>query len=278
MALRDVLVHVDDSKSCVARIAASVQLAEKHDAHLVGLYIVPNSAIPGYVDVQVPVDLIKMQEDRLLEAAKLAEQAFIETTKQAGISSEWRCQKGDAASVLADHGHYTDLIVIGQRDRELNSIGSSSEMMDEIILTAGRPVLIIPHNFKGSDIGTKVIVGWDQGQRATRALHDAIPLLQKADEVSIMTVNPGSEPKDREHLPSVDIAHHLARHHIQVSADHVTSNELSVGDHLLSRAADMGADLLVTGAYGHARWRELILGGVTRKLLENMPIPILMSN
>jgi len=196
----------------------------------------------------------------------------------AGVTSEWRCLKGNAVDLIIDHGHYADLIIVGQHDPDTSIGPAMDELPDQVIMASGRPVLIIPRNFSGGDIGTKVMVGWDRGQRATRAIHDAMPLLQKADEVSVLIVNSDADPKQPGNLPAVDIAHHLARHHVKVEADHITSSDMGAGDQLLSRAADMGANLLVTGAYGHARWRELVLGGVTRQLLDTMPMPLLMSH
>ncbi len=278
MTIKDILVHVDDQKSCKKRIAAAIDLATEHDAHLTGIYVIPNIDIPGYMDAQMPADLIKMQEDRLADAANAAELAFNEAVNVSGLSAEWRCLKGYAPDIIADHGHYSDLIVIGQHDPNTYAGSGRDQVPDQVVLSSGRPVLIIPYNFAADSIGKNVIVGWDRGQRATRALHDALPVLQKADAVTVLMVNPKSRPGMDNHTPGADVAHHLARHNVAVEADHIASDEISICDHLLSRAADVGADLIVTGGYGHARWRELVLGGVTRQLLDTMPIPILMSH
>jgi len=278
MAIRDILVHMDDHESCKTRIAAAVDMAIRHDAHLTGLFVMPSAAIPGYMDVQVPLDLVQMHEDRMKEKAQSVEKIFDHATQPSGVSSEWRCLQGYAPDIIADHGHYSDLIVIGQHDPAISLGAGNDEIPDHVVLSSGRPVLIIPNNFAGGVIGKRVIVGWDRGQMATRALHDALPVLQKADAVSIMMVNPKSRPGGVGHSPGADIAHHLARHGVSVEADHSVNEKIGVCEHLLSRAADMGADLIVTGAYGHSRWREIMMGGVTRELLNTMPYPILMSH
>lgn len=278
MTIKDILVHIDDHNSCKARLAAAMALAMEHDAHLTGLYVIPNVDIPGYMDVQIPTDLIQMQEDRLAEAATVAEAAFNEAVSASGLSTEWRCLKGYAPDIIADHGHYSDLIIIGQHDPDTYLGAGRDQIPDQVVLSSGRPVLIIPYNFSGGAIGKNIILGWDRSQRATRALHDALPVLQNAEKVTVMMVNPKSRPGMNNHTPGADVAHHLARHSVAVEADHITNDDISVCDHLLSRAADLGADLIVTGGYGHARWRELVLGGVTRQLFDTMPIPILMSH
>lgn len=278
MALRDILVHMDDHESCKARLAAAVGIATKHNAHLTGLFVMPSAAIPGYMDVQIPLDLIQMHEDRMKEIAQSVEKLFEQATQSSDLSSEWRCLQGYAPDIIADHGHYSDLIVIGQHDPAVNLGARNDEIPDHVVLSSGRPVLIVPNNFSGGEIGNRVLVGWDRGQMATRALHDALPVLQKADAVSIMMVNPKPRPGDSGHSPGADVARHLARHGVSVEADHIVNEKISICDQLLSRAADMGADLIVSGAYGHSRWREIMLGGVTRELLDTMPYPLLMSH
>lgn len=275
MAIKDILVHMDDTQSCKGRLDAAIQVARTHGAHLIGLYAKPHNEIPGYMDVQIPADLLQMQEERLAAAAASVEKTFESTTKAAVISAEWRCETGNASVLLTDQGRYVDLIVVGQHNIDNSLSGPSDGIADNVVLSSGRPVLVIPINYAGTDIGKRVMVGWDEGQMATRALHDSLPFLAKAEKVSVMVVNPKD---DGGNLPGIDVAHHLARHNIQVEADHSTSDELSIGDQLLSRAADMGADLIVSGAYGHSRWKELVLGGVTRQLLETMPVPVLMSH
>jgi nucleotide-binding universal stress UspA family protein len=149
-----------------------------------------------------------------------------------------------------------------------------------VILGVGRPVLVIPHSGEFPVIGERVLVAWDASRLATRAVNDALPLLESAREVVVMAVNPRTEEGERGHgeIPSADICLHLARHGVRAEAQHLYADDLGVGPLLLSRAIDEGIDLIVCGAYGHARWREIVLGGVTRHLLEHMTIPVLMSH
>lgn len=278
MKIRDILVHMDANPNCRRRLDAAVGLAAEHDAHLIGLYVIAEPKFPGYVEVELPVDLLKIQEEQIAAAAAETEKTFNEVSGAAGITAEWRCVDGDPADMLTDQARYVDLIILGQDEHNAGMGGAVSDIPDHVVLTAGRPVMVIPENFAGGDIGKRVMIGWDGGQMATRAVHDALPILEKADEVAVMIVNPKDRRRGNGDLPGADVAHHLARHGVHAKADHVTTTDVSVGDQLLSRAADMRADLLVTGAYGHARWKELILGGVTRQLLDSMPVPVLMSH
>jgi nucleotide-binding universal stress UspA family protein len=105
-----------------------------------------------------------------------------------------------------------------------------------------------------------------------------MPLLMAADVVNVLTIDAHEAPRGHGALPGADISLHLARHGVKATIEQTVSGDLSVGDTLLSRAADLGADLLVMGAYGHSRLRELLLGGATRTLLRSMTLPVLMSH
>jgi nucleotide-binding universal stress UspA family protein len=151
-------------------------------------------------------------------------------------------------------------------------------MPDRMILSLGRPVLVIPNVGEYPVIGERIMVAWDGSRFATRAVNDAIPFMSSAKHVSVITVNFECNDERQCELPGADICLHLARHGIKAEAGHISAHDSDEGDALLSQAANQGADLLVMGAYGHARWREIVLGGVTRHMLQHMTIPVLMSH
>jgi nucleotide-binding universal stress UspA family protein len=126
--------------------------------------------------------------------------------------------------------------------------------------------------------GKHAIVAWNGSREAARAVNDALPILRGADQVEVMCANPDRGELGDADLPGADLCLHLARHGVKAEAQTLVASDLEIGDLLLSRAADHGADLIVMGAYGHARWREVVLGGVTRQLLEQMTVPVLMSH
>jgi nucleotide-binding universal stress UspA family protein len=122
------------------------------------------------------------------------------------------------------------------------------------------------------------LVGWDAGREAARALHDALPLIAKAESVTVLAINPKLGGNGLGDEPGADLARHLARHGLRVTAVQTTSNGLNASDVLLNHAADLSSDLIVVGGYGHARMREILLGGVTRDLLRHATVPVLMSH
>ena len=278
MALKDILVHVDSSNQSRVRLDAAISLASAHEAHLIAVYVLTQPRIPGYVRAQITEDVLRHQAELALETAAAAETAFNDAVARAGVNGEWRLVEGDPVPVLSLHARYADIAVVGQRDPEGEEGIDDSAMPDQLILSVGRPVLVIPYIGEYPVIGQRVMVSWDASRLATRAVNDALPFLVKAKRVTVMAVNPKGGEEGHGEIPSADICLHLARHGINAEAHHVYADDVGTGDMLLSRAADEGIDLMVTGCYGHARWRELVLGGVTRHMLQHMTMPVLMSH
>jgi nucleotide-binding universal stress UspA family protein len=137
-------------------------------------------------------------------------------------------------------------------------------------------VLIVPRYGVFGTVGERVLIAWNGSREATRAAHDALPLLKRATKVTVLSIDPDHDSQRR--VPSADITLHLARHGVAAEADSTVALDIAVGDVLLSRAADLGADLIVMGGYGHSRVREMVLGGATRHLLQHMTVPVLMSH
>ena len=278
MVIKDILVHIGRKNGADAPLQAAIQMAKSHDARLIGLNDVASFNVPSYIESDIPTYLKERHSAELREQVAKAAANFDRMTKAAGVLSEWRSLQGEPENLLSDHGRYADLIVLGQHFEE-EIIGKSRiETPDHVVLSSGRPVLVVPQLYSGSEIGKRVMVCWDGGQAATRALHDAMPILDKADYVSVLIVRNSHNNDGAAKLSETAILDHLARHDIQAEVYESTNPDLSIGDQIFTRAVDMDSDLLVAGAYGHSRWKELILGGVTRQLLESMPAPVLMSH
>ena len=277
MQYQDILVHIDDGEAAPGRLALAVELAERFGAHLTGVYVDPGLALPTLVDVPVSPSLIEDLENEHRERRSRAERRFRETLDRTDVESEWRLAEGELGETLSRHARYTDLAVLGQEgaDDQKMVIGG---LPDSVALTCGRPVLVVPYIGVQSAPGKHVIVAWNGSREAARAVNDALPILKGADKVEVMCANPHRGELQDADLPGADLCLHLARHGVKAEAQTQTASDLEIGDLLLSRASDHGADLIVMGAYGHARWREVVLGGVTRQLLEQMTVPVLMSH
>jgi nucleotide-binding universal stress UspA family protein len=279
MAFRDILLLTDDHSACERRTSAAIDLALRSSAHLVGLRLlwVPN--VPGFVAAQMPAAAREAQKAMDRTAAAQTRQRFEEAARRAGLSYEWRdvaVESGHGAEPISLQARYADLLIVGQPDDEASA--EERALAETLLVACGRPVLVIPRIGAPAGFGRKAIVAWDARREAARAVHDALPLLTAAEEVEVVTVNarPGRGGHGPE--PGADIARHLARHGANVKLAQLSSGPLSVGDLLLNRVSDQGADLIVMGAYAHSRLRDLVLGGVTRHMLKHMTVPILTAH
>jgi nucleotide-binding universal stress UspA family protein len=279
MALKNLLVHLDFAKATPRRVECAIELARDCEAHLTGLAVAATPSVPSFVEGQVPVDVMQEARQHLQDRVQELAEEFRKTADAAGINYEVRTETGmehEVPEIVARHGRYTDMVVLGQVDREDPAAGAAS-MPEEVILTCGRPVLLIPY-IGAKTLGTRAVVAWNASREAARAVNDALPLLERAERVVVMSVNPKTGSRGHGEEPGADIATHLARHGVKVDVQHYNADDIRVSDMLLSRVADDGDDLIVMGGYGHTRMREMILGGVTREMLRSMTAPVLMSH
>ncbi len=276
MSYKTILVHIDSGKHCPARVEVAARLASQHDAHLIGLHAPTSVEPPKDIRIKGWQAIIESQKrDDVMQAA-LAETAFNKAVAVANpTSAEWRSSLKNAAEAVSLHARYADLLVLGQRD-PAEDYGLEHDFVERVALSCGRPALVIPYAGRFVTIGKRILVAWDRGREATRALTDAIPLLRLADEVKVIAISPKEDGHGA--LPGADIGLYLARHGVNIEVKAEYGEVLDVGNELLSRAADFGTDLIVMGAYGHSRLRELIMGGATRTIIDSMTVPVLLSH
>lgn len=279
MAYRDLLVHLDDGKGCAGRIEAAISLAAAHDAHLTGFYPIVEIPLLSYIRQEIPRDVRASMDAEAQTLADAALARFRAAAERAGISHETRTDRAldtTLAAVISMHARYADLLVLGQADPEAPQAGR--RLPEDVVLGSGRPVVLVPYVGAPGTVGRRIVVAWDASREAARAVSDAMPLLERAQSVLVVVVDPESTAFGHGELPGADIGTHLARHGIQVQVERLDAGDLSVADALLAYIADQDVDLLVMGAYAHSRMRQLVLGGVTRKVLETMPVPVLMAH
>ncbi len=276
MGYKTILVHIDPGKRCGVRVDVAIRLAQSHDAHLVALHAIPPFEPPGYVMAEMGPAILEAQKHAAAAEMARTEAEFNKQTEAAGFSNfEWRTAIDDPADAMTLHARYADLVVIGQSDAA-NSAQISGDFPERLVLSAGRPILILPSAGSIPSVGKRILVAWNPSREATRAVTDSIPLLRLATTVHVMAVN----PKHGEHgsVPGADIGLYLARHGVRVEVKSDHGAEIDIGNELLSRAADLDADLIVMGGYGHSRLQEWVLGGATRTILASMTAPVLMSH
>jgi nucleotide-binding universal stress UspA family protein len=277
MAYKTILVHLDAQPRSSERLALASRLAAQFEAHLVGLYAPGAHYIPSYALAEAGAALRELVDKRTADNARAAEQRFREAVaRQGDARAEWRSAPGDAAQALRLSARYADLVVAAQP--QAGADGAMAGLADELALSAGRPVLFMPYTGSFPSTGKRVLLAWDGGREAARAASDALPLLRGAQSVEVAVFDPRRAGANHGAQPGADAALYLARHGVKASVHTQSGAGYDVGAQILSRAADISADLIVMGAYGHARVRELVLGGVTRTVLEAMTVPVLMSH
>ena len=274
MRYADMMVHLDPSDQGRRRLEASVELARSWGASLTGLYVIPQDPIsvhaagmPAAGGVITP-EIQTRSVNRFREGREATKGALVDASERAGIQATWFATEGLLPETVTAYARLSDLIIVGQDAARSDDTNVASGLAASLAMEAGRPTLVIPHAGQWNRIGSRVMV----------ALHDALPFLRRAESVNIVTVADRPVPQAASgDGPRIDVVTHLARHGIDAEWRHEAS-DLGVGDEILARITDISCDLLVMGAYGHSRLRELVFGGTTRQLLRHMTAPVLLSH
>ncbi len=279
MALKNILVHVDGSERAGERIRVAAELARPDDGHLTGVFVTPDTPIPTWAAVELPADTLEAVMEQARGEREAARARFLDIAGKAGVHAEWRMATGSVSEVTALHARYADLAVVGKGSADEPDRFPHPRLAADLTMGCGRPVLVVPNAGRFDRVGGQVLVCWNASREATRAVNDAMPLLRRAEKVTVLAVNPRrSSGGSHGDIPSADIALHLARHGVNAEAANTAADGIAVSDVVLSHASDLGIDLIVTGAWGHSRMREWAFGGVTESLLRNMTVPTLMSH
>lgn len=278
MTYRTIVVHLGADERRRERLEIACGLAAAFDSHLVGLFALGELLVPFALGGNAGA-VIEMESRWRDEVAGEARRDFDAAAARAGIQkTEWRRSERSLLSATRLSARYADLVVVGQPDPERAAEERiPGYFVEELVLSAGRPVLVVPYAGRFPRVGTRVLVAWNAGREAARALTDALPLLKRAGSVEVVAFEPQRAGAAHGAEPGADIALYLARHGVKVSAARQQAG-IDIGSQILSRAADSDADLIVMGAYGHSRAREIVLGGATRSLLQAMTVPVLMAH
>ncbi|MDR6494015.1 universal stress protein [Paraburkholderia sp. 22099] len=275
MNCKTLLVHLDDSAHAAARLDYALALAARHDAHLIGLYLVcEDPAGPLFLHGE---DIWSAgREAQRNDNRKRAHAACLAAADRAGRGVEWRAPEGPPGAAAILHARHADLLILGQDDPEDSSAFIARHFVEDVIMESGRPAIVLPYAGPVRPHMDNVMIAWDGGRESARAATDALPLIRRASFVTIIEVQ--RHPHYGEPA-CIDVAAWLARHGIEASfTATLKAPGVDTGAMLLDALTDRHVDLLVMGAYGHARVQERLLGGVTRNVLQAMTVPVLMSH
>jgi len=283
MNLRDILVILEPGTASEGRLKLAMNIARDHRAHLDATFVLPEQETSFPIDLGVsrfglvatPPVPSATDISRSAMLAEVAEERFRDRLSSFGIEGKWHpLDRADTAELIA-LAQTTDLIIIGQMNPDTRPV--LAWRPEKIVVACGRPLLLVPYVGSFTEVGRRVLVAWDGSREAVRALNDALPLIINAEAVTVMTV--GTEKDfERNHLSIERMVRHLARYGVAARSAETLQGGIAISDVLLSRAADLAADLIVAGAYHHSQLREAMIGGVSRELFQHMTVPLLTSH
>ncbi|MFM0136374.1 universal stress protein [Caballeronia grimmiae] len=275
MNWKTILVHLDSSRRCDVRTQCALDIARRFDAHVIGLYLVCQDLVHHLFEPEEPL-LRKAYEEQRRTSLGAAREAFERAAELAGVNAEWRAPTGSVPDAATLHGRHADVVVLGQDDPADPAAFIARHFVEDVVLSAGRPVLLVPRSGDFRTIGENVVIAWDDSREAARAVADALPILRRARFVEIMTIE---RHRDIQSPAGIEISAYLDRQGVRASFSSTPrlSGE-STGMTLIDRANGVHADMLVAGAYAHSRGLERILGGVTNNFLQVSTLPVLLSH
>ncbi len=270
------LVHLDASPQAVQRLDAARRIAQAQGAAVAALYAVT----PSFVELPFAPEIgpgiaaaLRDVDDALLARARAA---FDRSLAAPGAPVAWAEVRDDPVmAVFAQQALYADLLVLGQHDpASPKTSGVPADFVETVLAASGKPALVLPYAGEPpAVIGDTVVIAWKSAREAARAVSAAMPLLQRARQVHVLSWSGDDERVEGEGL---NLSGYLKRHQVQAIWHPQGEEPEKLGELLLSRAFDFQADLLVMGCYGHSRAREWVLGGTSRTVLQSMTLPVLM--
>lgn len=276
--MRTVFAVIPAAGAVESAVAAFKALPVEDNARLVGLHVAPLAITYGLAADMALASYIETQLETAEREAEEAGAAFARACEGSGIAYEWRAERAPDNIVSPHAGalaRAADIVLAPQLPEE-SSVGR--HRLEEVVFSSGRPVIALPTGWAGDTLGSRVLVAWDGGREATRAVFDALPILSTAEAVKIVSVEGMLDDPVRQFTPGDDVASTLSRHGVKVETASVGSHHRSVKEELDAQAREFAATLMAMGCYGHSRIREQILGGVSRGMLRDITLPLLLSN
>ncbi len=275
MSYKSLLVYLDESKSNADRVGAAMQITTSHGAHLTGASM--STLRPERIHTQ-DEEAVKLESYRM--ARRLLDE-FEATAVSHGIEHACISVDGnvdESAISMAHHGRNADLIILAQPNPDSRNYNRMLKLSEEVMIHSGRPVLFMPYIGANNIPFKKALIAWDGSPAATRAVYDAIPLLKRCDDVTIMVVDSKKQKQSNSAEHAEALSKNLVRHGIHAHLTHTAPGNMTVDNVIQNEISHNNIDLLVMGGYGTPSLKQKIMGGVTRLLISSMLIPVLMAH
>ncbi len=274
MSIKTIILHLTNDEKLDGRIEVALGLATQNGAHVTGIYTVTPATPPTSFMGYIPPEFIERTRAQEAENAEAAATKLKEAAARVDVSISTFKEEGYALDILNKYAIASDLVVIGQVDPDDDKSAQYQYLADELVVSCPAAVLAVPYAGTYHNFGERILVGWNGTREAANAINAAMSFLQKADTVTLLSINPESDQSEENEA----IVAHLKRHGVNAAVKTTHFKDVGVGNALLDSLVDYNADMLVMGAYGHSRIREMILGGATQEILEHMTAPILFKH
>jgi nucleotide-binding universal stress UspA family protein len=277
MALKDILICVDQTNDALTRLRLAADLAIRHGSRLTALFVREWTQAQWERRKAAELGLVSAEGMRQLDVAERL-RATLEELTGGRTQADLLCLDGEAGVLVPQYARYADLCIVG-RDEPAGSPSINYSFSEQLLFVTGRPVLFVPTDESFRTLGRHIVVAWNSSRPAARSLNDALPLIERAERTTIVMINPSGFIGGHQGPPGEQMVEHLKRHGATVSAVRIEDVPRgAIADRLQSEAQTLGADLIVAGAFGHPRLWEKMLGGVTNDLIGRMNLPIFMSH
>lgn len=274
-----IAIHLSDDDACERRINIGLMLAKAHGAEVVGIYPVDTILQKSYDETVIPYDVRRNLIDLNERHRESVHQIFTQHADSIGVKAHWRIPGGAAEKALALHARYCDMLIMSKPARRDRGVALVPDLPESVMMTAGRPVLMIPNTGTFKSIGKNILFCWNQSREAARAFADAAPLLKQCNELTVLEIDRDHNQQQENDIHADDFKNYCVALGYPVPRSMTQgSGPKEVGKIILSTAEHTNSDMIVMGVYGHSRMREWVMSGASRTVLESMAIPVLLAH
>ncbi len=270
MPIKDIIVYLDNDKDCSNRVKLAAGLCKTFEAQLSGVYLLQKMSVPAYAGAYVPVEVFEANDEQTEKLRDKANAVFVAGSESEDITSHFKALEGDVGTELNRLSRYADLLLLPQRKSDGFDLNPYYQLSD-ILLGAACPVLLLPERKPPALPPETALLAWNGERECARALKAAMPMISQVQEIDVVAINGEGDGAKA-------IALHINRHGIKTKVHVLEDSHFDNGDTLLRQADELNSQMIIMGAYGHSRIRELVLGGTTRHVLEQAELPVLFSH
>jgi len=275
--IKEVLVYTFGNQSHDSAIRAAAMFSANHKARLTGLFVKPDAVTYSVSYGDYPLSLAETLYELQAGYCEKIKASFERIVGNYDIHSEWH--QTDEYEKKPRPEFYSDVIFVRQPDKESSVIFNDTDFVDDLITDTGLPTVVVPNHWSAENFAQLPVLGWKETREAVSAVRHALPIMRDAIDVDIVTVTRETKP-DEELVEGIEISDYLNKHKVKTRyfAERMTQADHSEAETLLRHVENRDRDLIIIGGYGHSRFREIILGGMTRSLIKKSSVPVLLSH